>query len=811
MSILEIINQVVMEIRKVLFPINLKLTFAVLLLTALSLTSYIWLAIDSFRTDKIAYVFETVESQNNQVTTVIEEQIQQLNTFHKIFQGVGANSLTTAQIFDRSPFLISYKDQNGNIYGDKKIWNQINLSKNNKNNYQYINLSQKKLLIERLHLNKSETILVADLNQILNLIPASRIYEFNLIIADKILKDSSVRLTDNFESIGKQTKVINDHIVSFRPFLQNMIFFTVVDYNKALEAATTLTKKSLYFGILVAGMVILFILFLSARLTSPIKKLYSASLELSKANFNHRVKINDHSEIGVLGDSFNYMAQEIQKYLEEMKEKNRLENEIKTAKLVQKSFFPTNEIKTQRCHLKAFYQPASECGGDWWGHISTATSDIVIILDVTGHGTAAALMTAMMHNTLNSLKTLGKKDKEYQQNPAQIMDFLNQSFSSVNNNLFATAFVLVIKDGKLSYTNASHNPPLLIKASEKSITKQDLHPLNQALGARIGESLESKYSSEDIELGSNDQIILYTDGILEATNSTGKAFGSRNFFKSITKSYNPSHLNSVEIVTSDLYDFLGKEKPLDDVTLLTVKLGCFKVFEDFKGTSFEQQYEKMGIERTLDASLADIVLYDEKISECISNLNIGVNLSHILSKEDFANREQVLTPRKVNFLQNIKTGFSAESVKEVSEIIDKTISQIIQDDAFSEIKRYLKQTSLELIQNALVYKKVQNLEGEILYTLARDEQHYIVEVQDPFGKLNPTHILQKAQRAFIDKTYEMKEEGAGLGFSMIIIASDEVSIQVKNNEYTKIRCIIGKHKRLKDFRQKNNAIYINKG
>ena len=40
-------------------------------------------------------------------------------TFHKIFQGVGANSLTTAQIFDRSPFLISYKDQNGNIYGDK--------------------------------------------------------------------------------------------------------------------------------------------------------------------------------------------------------------------------------------------------------------------------------------------------------------------------------------------------------------------------------------------------------------------------------------------------------------------------------------------------------------------------------------------------------------------------------------------------------------------------------------------------------------------------------------------------------------------
>ena len=57
----------------------------------------------------------------------------------------------------------------------------------------------------------------------------------------------------------------------------------------------------------------------------------------------------------------------------------------------------------------------------------------------------------------------------------------------------------------------------------------------------------------------------------------------------------------------------------------------------------------------------------------------------------------------------------------------------------------------------------------------------------------------------------MKEEGAGLGFSMIIIASDEVSIQVKNNEYTKIRCIIGKHKRLKDFRQKNNAIYINKG
>lgn len=811
MSILEILNQVVMEIRKVLFPINLKLTLSVLILTTLSLTSYIWLAIDSFRNDKIAYVFETVESQNNQVTTVVEEQLQQLNTFHKIFQEVGADSLTTAQIFENSPYLISFKDQNGKTYGDKRIWEQIDLTNESNNSYFYKNLVSKKILIERIKINNSQTFLIADLNQILNLIPASHIYEFNLVIADKILKKSSVNLTENIQKIGRQTKVIDNHIVSFRPFLQDMIFFTVVDYDKALEAATTLTKKSLYFGVFVAGIIILFIVFLSARLTSPIKKLYSASLELSKANFDHRVKISDHSEIGVLGDSFNYMAEEIQKYLEEMKEKNRLENEIQTAKLVQKSFFPTNEIKTRYCHLKAFYQPANECGGDWWGHISNQTTDIIIVLDVTGHGTAAALMTAMMHNTLNSLKTLGEKDKAYQNDPAQIMDFLNKSFSSVNNNLFATAFVLVLNNNKLSYSNASHNPPLFIKESSGGISKQDLRPLNEALGARIGESLLSKYASVDIEVAPGDQIILYTDGLLEATNASGKAFGSRNFFKSIIKNYNSTTPNSNELITNDLYDFLGDEKPIDDVTLLTVKLGKLKVFEDFSGAEFDPYYDKLGLEKTKDQKLADIVIYDEKISSCISDLNIGPNLSHILSKEDFTERKQSLSPRNVNFLQSIKSSFSNETVKDVSEVIDKIISQIIQDDAFSEIKRYLKQTSLELIQNALVYKKTQNLEGEVFFSLARDDQHYIVEVQDPFGKLDPSHILQKAQRAFIDKTYEMKEEGAGLGFSMIIIASDEVFIQVKNNEYTKIRCIISKHKRLKDFRQKNNAIYINKG
>ena len=67
-----------MEIRKVKIPINLKLTFAVLLLTAITLGGYVWLAVDLIKNDKIAYVFEAVETQNQQSAKVLESRLKHL-------------------------------------------------------------------------------------------------------------------------------------------------------------------------------------------------------------------------------------------------------------------------------------------------------------------------------------------------------------------------------------------------------------------------------------------------------------------------------------------------------------------------------------------------------------------------------------------------------------------------------------------------------------------------------------------------------------------------------------------------------------
>lgn len=805
-----------MEIRKVKIPINLKLTFAVLLLTAITLGGYVWLAVDLIKNDKIAYVFEAVETQNQQSAKVLESRLKQLSTFHKIFRQVGYHNAAIAQIFQQNTDILAYveKVQEGsykNILNpmsefdtDLNIsWSELPVKK-----YQLFEIAEKSYLIESFVSENKSSYLVIPTQALTELLPSSQTYEYDIAVDNKLLISNEINLEKPAQSYGIQTKVLGNKIISFRPYLNNIVFLTQINYSSAIEAATALTSKSIYFGILVAGFIILFVLLLSHRITTPIKKLYLASQELSQANFSYRVKLSETDEVGVLGDSFNYMASEIQRYLEEMKEKSRMENELKTAQLVQQSFFPSNFIQGHNFKLEAYYQPAAECSGDWWGHLSTKDSEIFIILDVTGHGTAAALVTAMMHNTLTGINELGRENSHFRRDPSTMMGFLNKSLCSININLNATAFIIVINDKEVCYSNASHNPPLLFRPKESGeLNKQDIQPLNENMGNRLGENINSVYANTVLNWESGDQIVLFTDGIIEAPNNAGKAYGNRRFLKNLLSQFNSTQSISPNAVVDDFTAYLGGIEADDDITVLSVQLQDLKIFQTFD--------EKLDVnylyERVEDSKLATVIVYDELISKTLSSIEMGEQLQAIVNKKEVEAREYPFRPKEVQLKDRTQLHFMHQSIKELSEEIDSVLVSVVQNDSFSEIARYLKQTAIELVQNALIYQRTHNIAKPVELILGRDENYYIVEVTDLNGALDPLFILNKAKRAFTERTYEKKDTGAGLGSSMVILGSDEVAIKVKKDEYTQIRCIISKYKRLKEFKLKNNAIYISKG
>ncbi|MEX1099701.1 MAG: PP2C family protein-serine/threonine phosphatase, partial [Bacteriovoracaceae bacterium] len=257
----------------------------------------------------------------------------------------------------------------------------------------------------------------------------------------------------------------------------------------------------------------------------------------------------------------------------EMKEKTRLENELKTAQLVQESFFPQDLIESPSLKLKAFYRPAAECGGDWWGYVEKQNIEALIMIDVTGHGTAAALVTAVIHNSLTALKFIADKDPEFLKSPAKIMDFLNESLCSVDVNLYASAFVMAVDNqtNQAFYSNASHNPPYQIPAKNE-LKKSDFIPLMKELGPRLGESRKSSYGQTRLEADKGEKIILFTDGLIECENRERKAYGTRRFVKKIIEVFSEDPAIMTHEIVKDVFAFSEGVEPKDDITLICLEV-----------------------------------------------------------------------------------------------------------------------------------------------------------------------------------------------------------------------------------------------
>ena len=140
-------------------------------------------------------------------------------------------------------------------------------------------------------------------------------------------------------------KKFNDNGVSvIRAFSKvsgmELIAITEIEESKAFMASSLLIQKSLYFGILILSIAVIAGILLTKRMTRNVQTLFEATTLISKGDFNVNPVAIGNDEIGALTDSFVDMKDKIVMFMEEMKEKARIEGELKVAQLVQNSFFP---------------------------------------------------------------------------------------------------------------------------------------------------------------------------------------------------------------------------------------------------------------------------------------------------------------------------------------------------------------------------------------------------------------------------------------------------------------------------------------
>ncbi len=371
------------------------------------------------------------------------------------------------------------------------------------------------------------------------------------------------------ESLVDSTK--KEQLVSFSKVgFGDLWVVSSVEKSFALAAVQTLISKSaVFFGMLICFTIIISLIG-SKTLTSALSDLFLATRRVAEGKFDIKVKVTSSDEIGSLAESFNIMSDEVSRLLSETAEKARMQGELKTAQTVQETLFPKSHAVFNGLEIAGFYEPASECGGDWWHYSQIGGKYFFWIGDATGHGAPAALITSAAKSAATVLENLNV-------NPAKAMQLMNRAIYDVSKGKIMMTFFLCSYDPvtrEFAYCNASHEPGYLIRAKEGKLKKKDLIPLNEVNNPRLGQHKDCVFTQVTVKLRPGDTLFFYTDGLMDIKNPEEVLWGEREFLKNFIE-VNQS-LPSCEIAVKELVERIGAYRQnsslIDDVTFFMVKV-----------------------------------------------------------------------------------------------------------------------------------------------------------------------------------------------------------------------------------------------
>jgi sigma-B regulation protein RsbU (phosphoserine phosphatase) len=200
------------------------------------------------------------------------------------------------------------------------------------------------------------------------------------------------------------------------------------------------------------------------------------------------------------------------------------EKELETAREIQAGLIPKQIPQLDDLQISASWQPARAVGGDYFDVIKLGDQRVAIcIADVVGKGIAAALLMANVQAAVRAFATDNAT-------PSEVCDRLNRVLcSNLAPGKFVTFLCCVVdaKTGTLTYSNAGHCFPLLGRSAGQVVVFTEG-------GLVLGVIPEAKYVDSDVSLEPRDKLLLFTDGITEATNSTGEEFGEARLRKALS-------------------------------------------------------------------------------------------------------------------------------------------------------------------------------------------------------------------------------------------------------------------------------------
>lgn len=242
-------------------------------------------------------------------------------------------------------------------------------------------------------------------------------------------------------------------------------------------------------------------------------------------------------------------------------ERRRLERELVIARDIQRTFLPSRAPDVPGFDVAGTSIAHDEVGGDYFDYIAVSDTRLgLAIADVSGKGIPAALIMAGFRMSL-----LAEIRNEFA--IRAVMRKVNLLLhESTERGRFVTAFygVLDWKNGVLIFSNAGHNPPLLVRRDGSC------EPLTEG-GLALGVLSDSRYEERPVALQDGDVLVLYTDGVSEAENEQGELFGEKRLEDLVRANANLPAADILKRIVDAVTAWAGAKGPNDDVTLIVVR------------------------------------------------------------------------------------------------------------------------------------------------------------------------------------------------------------------------------------------------
>ena len=250
-------------------------------------------------------------------------------------------------------------------------------------------------------------------------------------------------------------------------------------------------------------------------------------------------------------------------------EKGRMERELQVAREVQASLLPRETPQLPGWEFAACWRPARQVAGDYYDFIPLGGGRLgLVIADVSDKGMPAALFMALA-------RSIVRASVDRAPSPAHGVAHANRLIcADATSGMFVTLFYAQLDPvtGEMTYVNAGHNPPLLYRQSDGA----DQNQLAQLAGTgmALGVIDDTPFEQRSLRLYAGDLILLYTDGVTDATDAHWNDFGMERLQRVVLEHRYAPAADVMAALEQTIDDFAGSSAPFDDIAIVVAK--CLK-------------------------------------------------------------------------------------------------------------------------------------------------------------------------------------------------------------------------------------------